>query len=114
MCFYCNCELVVDTPNGEILRDDNRVYYNIRMGNVDYTLAKPHFTRFIQFVDSLTEDNIIDMTNRWSNRIILRQENMMGGYSFDQTEFVEFRTLLREAHEFLEFEKEVEGLLRRN
>ena len=96
MCFYCRCERIVEKENGQILRDYSKKNYALQYGNVDIMMKKKQFMSFSNFLNSLTDDHLASMTNKWTHKIILKQKEFMGGYCFERDEFYDFREMINE------------------
>ena len=96
MCFYCRCEKIAHSKNGHILQDWEKKFYAIQFGNIDIMMNRKQIVSFSEFLNSLTDKKLIEMSNVWSNKIIIKQREFMGGYSFNQKEFYEFRDLINE------------------
>jgi len=111
MCFYCNCEVLTRNKRGEILRNEERTCISVQFGNIDFSLNQRDFIAFFSFINSLTDGHLEEMTNHWNNKIVIRQKAFMGGYCFYPDEFVEFRGLMKEAIEYLNFEEELKKIL---
>jgi len=111
MCFYCNSELLNDNGNGKIYRDCEHKFYYIQYGNVDITMSKNRLISFGKFLNSLTDDKIDELTDRWQNKIVIKQQGFMGGYSFVINEFYDFRLLITETVGQLYIEDELFKIL---
>lgn len=111
MCFYCRCEVIAQCTEGQVLRDWEKKNYSIQFGNVDMMFDTSQFRYFTKFVNSLTNKDLMEMTNMRSNRIVLKQKKLMGGYSFEPTEFFTFRDLMNEVMGVIVMEEEVKGIL---
>lgn len=111
MCFYCNCELIVQNNKGDILRNAERTFITTQFGNIDFTLRQSDFVSFYNFLNSLSIEDLSKMTNHHNNKVVIRQKSFMGGYSFYPEEFNEFRQLVGEAVGVIKLEEEIKKLL---
>jgi len=111
MCFYCRCEKIAHSKNGHVLRDQHHKYYALQFGNVDIMMVEKQLSDFSKFLNSLSDDKLIEMSNVWNNKITLKQHGFMGGYSFEKEEFYEFRDLVNEVIAQIVIGKELKKIL---
>lgn len=101
-----NFKEIISSPKGSVVRCHDRSQFQVGFGNVLLRFNYEQLERFQLFLRETNPHDLDRLKVQPSGKILISSSEAVGGYAFDDEEFIEFRELVITALAMIEMEEE--------